>query len=100
MGKKEKARHKRSLGAQLLDPAAEGVRVNPRLKKRQKRSDAEDSDDGDVEVLPVTQDLSKVILKEAKAQREGIEQEDDAEGQELAQSSGMVAGAVKAALKS
>lgn len=100
MVKKEKPRHKRSLGVQLLDPAAEGVRVNPRLKKRQRRSDEEESEHGDVGALPVTQDLSNAILKEAKAQREELEHEDSGQQEDQTNASCMVAGAVKAALNS
>lgn len=97
MGKKGKpAQHKRSLGVELLDPATQGVRAVPRPKKRARMDKEEEEEGGGV----VTQEMSNTILKEARAQREEVEAEMRGGGAEqMGSASGLVSGALKAALQ-
>lgn len=96
MGRKDKiSQHKRSLGVELLDPANQGVRTVPRPKKRARTEN--DSDD-ELGAGLVTQEQSNAILREARAQREEVEVERRGV-QQPGSASGLVSGALKAALR-
>ncbi|GMH36021.1 hypothetical protein BSKO_03889 [Bryopsis sp. KO-2023] len=87
-------KHKRSLGAVLVDPATNGVRTQP----RRKRIKMDEDSDNEMGVGPVTQELSNAILREARAQRDEVEEEE--KGNERGGGpSALVSGALKAALE-
>eukprot|EP00877_Chromochloris_zofingiensis_P005227 jgi/Chrzof1/14705/Cz09g12210.t1 len=66
-------RHKQDLGDQLEDPNTYGVRIKPRAEKKRRRAE-EDTDE------LVSQKISSRILKEARAQQEEIDFDDQQDG--------------------